>query len=607
MGRFERRIAAVTAAAAMIATGSGVALATGAGASTLRAQQAGSVITYAEQPGASANYILPLDTVATGSLYNIDQFQNFMWPLIYLPTPDQPTLDYAHSMAYPPVWSDNDTVATVTLKHYMWSDGVPVTARDVVFFINLGEQVGPNWNEYSGPTAFPFDLKSYTAVNTTTVRFVLKSAVNPTYYNDNGIDYITPIPQHAWDRTSANGPVGNYDMTASGAKAVLAFLQKESSDTTTYTTNPLWQVIDGPWQLKSFGGASSPDIFVPNPKFSGTHPAASEFEEMPFTDTSAEFTALRAGTLDYGYVPAEDFPAIPSLRSEGYNTTAVPDWGFQFIVPNLANPQVGPILSQLYIRQDLARLVDQNTIIAHFMDHLGTPGYGPVPIYPLGNPFVSPSELHNPYPFSISTVKSDLQAHGWQVNPGKVDVCTKPGASGCGAGVTAGEKLSLNLLYASANPTLEEMVDLFQSNASQAGMQISTRSATFNTVISVVSQCVLPKGKNTPQCQWQLGEWGGLGLSTYPSGEGVFNTGGAFDIGTFSDPVLDKYINESTVASTLGPFKAYEDRTVQDEPWIFVPDQDHIAATKTGLSGYGFTSEFAGYRTYIEPNYWVLK
>ncbi len=111
----------------------------------------------------------------------------------------------------------------------------------------------------------------------------------------------------------------------------------------------------------------------------------------------------------------------------------------------------------------------------------------------------------------------------------------------------------------------------------------------------------------TPQCTWQLADWGGLGLSTYPSGEGALNTGGAFNVGSFSDPQLDKYIAESTVASTLGPFKAYEDLTVKDEPWLFVPDPDHIAATKASLSGYGLTSEFAGFRAYIEPNFWFLK
>ena len=112
---------------------------------------------------------------------------------------------------------------------------------------------------------------------------MLKAPINPTFFDDNGIAYITPIPQHAWDKKSANGPVGNYDMTPAGAAKVVAFLHKEAADTTTYTTNPLWKVIDGPWQLQSFGGASSPDVFVPNPSFLGTKPTASEFEEIPFT------------------------------------------------------------------------------------------------------------------------------------------------------------------------------------------------------------------------------------------------------------------------------------------------------------------------------------
>ena len=49
---------------------------------------------------------------------------------------------------------------TVTLKHYMWSDGAPVTARDLVFYINLGKAEGATWGNYSGPTQFPYNLKS---------------------------------------------------------------------------------------------------------------------------------------------------------------------------------------------------------------------------------------------------------------------------------------------------------------------------------------------------------------------------------------------------------------------------------------------------------------
>lgn len=601
-GHWRAMAAAAVAGSALIAVGT-VGLPSVAGASTRHASS-GAVITYAETPGGYPNYIFPVTPESSGSLYNIDQFMNFMWPLIYLPSPNQPTMDYAHSMAYPPVWNKTDTEVTVTLRNYKWSDGTPVTARDIVFYLNLAEALGPVWNGYSGPTAFPYNLKSYKAISAKTVQFVLKAPINPTYFVDNGIDYIYPIPQQAWDKTSVNGPIGNYDMTKAGAKKVLAFLSKEASDTSTYDTNPLWKVVDGPWQLKSYGGASSPTTFVPNPSFSGTHPTVSEFEEVPFTSDSAEYTALRAGTLDYGQVPPEDFPTIPALHAEGYSTSAIHDWGFEMMVPNLKSTTMGPVLSQTYIRQDLARLVDQNTIISHFDYGLAAPGYGPVPIYPKGNPFVSSSELHNPYPYSVKTVESNLRSHGWQVNPGKVDVCIKGGAGGCGVGVATGTKLSLSLLYASGETTLTEEVDLFQSDAKLAGLQVKTRSETFNNVLTIASPCVK---KGTPQCNWQLVEWGGLGLSTYPSGEGVFNTGGAFNVGSFSDPVLDKYISESTVATNLGPFMNYENQTIKDEPWIFVPDPDHIAATKTGLSGYGLTSEFNGYRNYIEPNFWVLK
>ncbi|MGC8626743.1 MAG: ABC transporter substrate-binding protein [Acidimicrobiales bacterium] len=605
----------IAAAAAALVAMATVGFAGGANASGLvsatrpaAVQAQGGVIKYAEGPGTPANYIFPETSSAYQSLYNNSQFINLMYPLLYLPSPNQPTLDYARSMAYPPVWNKTDTEVTVTLRHYMWSDGVPVTARDLIFYINLGKAMGPTWGNYSGPTQFPYDLKSYTAVNATTAKFVLDSPINPTYFDDNGLDYITPIPQHAWDKTSVNGPIGNYDMTPSGAKAVVAFLQKQAADTTAYTTNPLWKVIDGPWELKSFGGASSPDIFVPNPKFSGPKPLVSEFEEIPFTTDSAEFTSLKAGTsaLDYGYVPTEDIPAIPSVQSEGYNISKVPTWGFDYIIPNTKNPQVGAILSQTYMRQVLAHLVDQDTMISHFMRGYGIPTYGPTPIYPKGNPFVSSAELKNPYPYSVSAAEAILKAHGWQVNPNKVDVCEVPGPSGCGAGVAKGEKLSLNLLYSSGNLIMQEDNDLFQSDAAQAGVQINPKAADFNTVISQVQPCILPKDKGTPYCNWQLGEYGGISLSTYPSGEGLLNTGGAFNAGQYSDPALDKLINESTVANTLSAYHQYEDLVVQQEPWIWQPVPDNIAATAKNLAGYGLTSEFTGFFGYIEPQYWYF-
>ncbi|MCL6092009.1 MAG: ABC transporter substrate-binding protein [Actinobacteria bacterium] len=605
-GHWRAMVGAAAAGSALMAVG--VVGLPGVASATVGRLEAGSgsIVSFAEQAGAAPNYIFPETTSANQSLYNDSQFINLMYPLVYLPNPYQPTMDYSRSMAYPPVFSDHDTVATVKLKHWMWSDGSPVTARDLVFYINLGKAEGATWGNYAGPSQFPYNLKSYTALNATTIRFVLKSPMNPTYFIDNGIDYISPLPQQAWDKTSPNGPVGNYDMTPAGAKKVLAFLQKEASDTRTYATNPLWKVVDGPYMLKSFGGASAPDVFVANPHYSGTAPAIKTFEEVPFTSSSAEFTALESGTVDYGYVPTQDIPAMARIKAEGYSITPSPTWGFDYIIPNQKNPKVGPILSQAYMRQVLAHLVDQNTMIAHFMQGYGIPTYGPTPIYPKGNPFLSPAESHNPYPYSVKDAEKILKAHGWQVNPGKVDVCQVPGPKGCGAGVTKGEKLSLNLLYSSGLTIMQEDTDLFQSDASLAGVQINPKAETFNTVISQVQPCT-PKGLGTPTCNWQLGEYGGISLSTYPSGEGLLNTGGAFNAGQFSDPTLDKLIQDSTTSTSLAVYKSYEDAVVKLEPWIWQPVPDNIFATKKGLSGYGLTSEFDGGFGYIEPEFWTFK
>ena len=172
--------------------------------------------------------------------------------------------------------------------------------------------------------------------------------------------------------------------------------------------------------------------------------------------------------------------------------------------------------------------------------------------------------------------------------------------------MTKGEKLSLNLLYSNQPVIIQENTDLFQSDAAQAGIQINPKSALFNTVIAQVQACT-PKGMGTPTCNWQLGEYGGLSESTFPGGEGVLNTGGAFNAGQYSNPTLDNLINESTTSGTLAAYHQYENLVVKEEPWIWQPVPDNIVATKSNLKGYGITSEFTGYiYGYIEPNFWTF-
>ena len=191
------------------------------------------------------------------------------------------------SLASTPVYSDNNTVVNLTLGKWNWSDGTPVTSRDVTFWINLLEANKKNIAFYI-PGEFPDNLKSYKVTGPESIQLNLTGPVNPTWFTYDQLSQITPIPQQTWDKTSASGAIGNYDQTAAGAVQVFNFLTAQSKDIATYGTNPLWQTVDGPWKLNQYQSDGYVQ-FKANPAYSGPDTHAIEyFVEEPFTTDTAE-------------------------------------------------------------------------------------------------------------------------------------------------------------------------------------------------------------------------------------------------------------------------------------------------------------------------------
>src|SRR5579863_21048 len=137
--RILASLTAVCAVAGMTAITAGTAQA--ASANHAHAKSAsGGVVTFAEQPGSPPTYIFPLYNGANSGNNNITYLQPQMWlPLYWFghPTNSAATINYKLSMAEPPVFSNGGKTITMKLKHYVWSTGAPVTARDVVFWMNL--------------------------------------------------------------------------------------------------------------------------------------------------------------------------------------------------------------------------------------------------------------------------------------------------------------------------------------------------------------------------------------------------------------------------------------------------------------------------------------
>jgi peptide/nickel transport system substrate-binding protein len=545
-------------------------------------------VSVAELAGGSPNWILPLVTAAANSVSNVFDFGYEMWRPLYWPVQGaSPTVDPVLSLAKPPAWSDGDKTVTITMNsRYKWSDGQPVSARDVAFDIDLiraavKESTG-NWANYN-PGSFPDDFAGVSTPDARTLVLSLTSAVNPGWFYQDVLAFFQPMPSHAWAKAAAGGPL--LDFTNPGnAKKIYDYLAAQSNATTTWSTNPLWRLVDGPFRLTAFDHATGAVTMAANPSYGG--PDSHEItvlNEVPFSSDAAELSALKAGSVDVGYIPRGDVSQVPQVKSGGYAVFGYPDFGWDFAVYNFKDTtgDFDHIVAQLYFRQAMAHLQDQQHYIAAFMDGAGSPNYGPVPSVPASE--YTPGNARNAYPFSLATARSLLASHGWKVTPGGTDTCVSPGSGNgqCGAGIPAGTKLTFNLVYNSGGTLTTQEVTALAAEAKQAGITITLVPSNFSAIVSTYDDPAAPGNAN----KWAMEDFGGFTADTYPTTFTTFNTAGSSNLGGYSDPQADRLISASISSADPNAVKNEAAYLTAQQPGLFQPSPDNVVAWKKTLSG----------------------
>ncbi len=544
--------------------------------------------TFAEFPQAVPDYIFPLTPSRYLNVANVYQFQYLMYrPLYWFGDDGSVQLNQGLSLADPPQYAGDMRSVTITLKHYTWSDGRPVTTRDIQFWINLVKAVPNSWGGYV-PGEFPDNVSSVTLNSATSMTLHLTQAYGSYFFTYNQLSQLIPIPQHAWDREQATGPVGDYDATTTGAQAVFSLLDAESKSINTYNANPLWQVVDGPWKLRSIDSAGNVRM-VPNPMYSGpVKPHLTEFDEVAFASDAQELGRLTAtsGTpIDYGYLPFEDVSQKAAVANAGYTFAPWAGWEATYIPENWTNPSSGPMFQQLYFRQAMQLLDDQAALIQKAFAGYAQPLYGPVPQVPASS-FVDAVEDTDHLPYNPAQAVALLQHHGWTVNPGGVSTCTDPGSgpTQCGAGIPAAAPASFHLEYVSGAPTLDAEVTQLKSDFSQAGIQLNLSTNTLDAVYANASPCV--KGRS---CTWDMEYWGGGWVyfpDYYPTGDIAFATGAGGNYNGYKNVNTDQLIRASQTSDDLHALYAYEDYIATDLPVIWMPNSDvQLSEISTSLKG----------------------
>jgi peptide/nickel transport system substrate-binding protein len=607
--RSKRFLAAVAAAGAVALAAAGCS-SSGSPSSGKATPVNGGTVTVGQIGGAVPNWIWPLTPATNGSVVNTEDFQWLLYRPLYMfggNNSSQVTVNYALSTGDAPVYSGGGKTVTIRMKGWKWSDGETVDAGDVAFYLNMLKAEKKNDGGYT-PGGLPDNLASFDVTSPDTIVLHLTKAYASTWFTYNELAMVTPFPQ-AWDVTKAGAKPGSGGCSTSAAKcpAVYNYLSAQAKATSSYATSPVWGVVDGPWKLSAFSVGGN-DTFVPNKSYSGEpKPRLSKMQYVTYTSDATEYTALKTGGLDVAAVgvgiPAADLPAraagsaLPSSNplGSGYNLEPFFSYAVAFGEYNFQNPKYGPVFKQLYFRQALAYLDDQEGMSKAVYNGYAYPTTGPVPPKP-ANLFEPPVESSNggagPYPFSIAKAKALLTSHGWQV-VGGVLTCETPAK--CGAGIAKGTQAKFPMDYTTGFPTLADQLEVYKSDASKAGIQISTIGQSFNTLLGEI---------NNTNKSWVMGDisgWAYDGPGFLPTGEPLFETGAGSNSGGYSSPEEDSLIKRVQTDSSMTLFHQYATYTAEQLPFLWMPQSYFIQPVKSTLHGVTFNADYT-----FTPEYWYF-
>jgi peptide/nickel transport system substrate-binding protein len=223
------------------------------------------------------------------------------------------------SLGKTPTYSNGNTTVTVNLKNYKWANGESVTAQDVLFFMNIYHAQKANFCGYV-PKALPRQRdQRHRHGHDGDVH--LQPGVQPHWILYNELSQITPhagmrgtSPAPALLRARAGAPPRRTAPTTPACTKVYTFLANAAgfnpsnpsaanNSLSTYATNPLWQVVDGPWKLKP-STLTARLHFVPNPSYSGpVKPTLKSFTELPYTSDTRGVQRVGGGQPERGVRP----------------------------------------------------------------------------------------------------------------------------------------------------------------------------------------------------------------------------------------------------------------------------------------------------------------
>jgi peptide/nickel transport system substrate-binding protein len=502
------------------------------------AQNCGTIII---PPGIGAGTgadITSFNPILASSLYNQEAAELLFTQLIWI-APDH-SIDYARSLVSAIATPDSGTTYQVTLRPWHWSDGVPLTAADVLYTFNYAKSLGDTWPGF-GTGGMPDIVASFTIQDPLHFTLTLKRQVNPTWFILNGLSSLVVVPAHVWGKFNPD-----------------QIWQNQSSPA-------FFQVVDGPLILKKLTVGQDAE-FTPNPDYAGPPLHFTRLVMKFMNSEDAELQAVESNDLDMANIP---FPLFDMARHiPGLHVVTLPPlYGWNEIVPNMAN-RTTPYFADLRVRQAIADAINQKQVIALAMHGNGDEIHSAIPVEP--PTFLSPAARAGDFPIGYDPQKARLLLAQAGFTPGPDGIMQK-----------FGMQLAFTILVPAGQEMRIEMIEVVQQNLRAVGIDMKVRQVEFNHVLALLDSA--PQSFAASQA-WQAILLGST-LSAFPSGEGNFNTGGYYNDNGYSNAQMDSDITESTDKPGLAGLFAYEDFTAAQQPVIFLPEEKYSILARDGLHG----------------------
>jgi peptide/nickel transport system substrate-binding protein len=474
-------------------------------------------------------------------------------------------------------WSTSPDKLTWTFKirsGLKWSDGVPITARDAAWTLNL---IMHNQTAATANGALVSNFASVTAPNATTLVITTKKPEANMLYVSNPITGIAIVPEHIWVKQVAHlGSFKNMNFPVVGY---------------------------GPWVATGY---------VPN-QYATLTASKSFFMGLPkyktliiqyFTNSDAAVAALRSGQLDeIDNLTATQYKALkgnknitlyPSVSNAWtaieLNTGARTIKGQHFGTGN-------PALADPRVRQAIELAINKPELVTKIWDGLAVAGSGYLPpAYPLWRWTPPASQQMNYDPTKANQI---LTAAGY-----------KMGASGVRIDPKTHKPLVLRLGIHSDESTDAAMAPYLQEWLKAIGIQLNVQSMSFtqlNTELPKGNWDILSDGWSTgpdPTYLLSIQTCGDLPPSTTTNG----NTD-AF----FCNPAYDNLFNQQSTefsaaqrAHTIDQMQQILYQNAVDQI-LYYPDnlgavrssavKDFFYGTKNAQGFYPQQNDFINWRT----------